>query len=74
MILFLCKIYQSNDDFVVAPEKLIQQRTILQQGRQVLQGLVKWVNLPIEDATWKDQTFLIASFKVSNLLGYCYIL
>lgn len=28
----------------------------------MLQGLVKWVNFPIENATWEDQAFLYAQF------------
>lgn len=28
----------------------------------MLQGLVKWANFPIEDATWKDQALLSAQF------------
>lgn len=40
-----------NEELVVAPEQLLKVRTILRQGKRVLQGLVKWVNFPSEYAT-----------------------
>lgn len=52
----------SANNFVVAPESILQTRTILRNWQQVLQGLVNWVNLPIEDVTWEDQTFITAQF------------
>ncbi|KAG8634215.1 hypothetical protein MANES_17G019650v8 [Manihot esculenta] len=50
----------SHDQFLVTPEQLLKQRTILRNGQRVLQGLIKWINLPIEDATWEDKAFISA--------------
>lgn len=59
----------SNEKIAVGPKKLLNVRTILRQGKRVLQALVKWVNFPLEYAAWEDQTFLAAQFQILNLLG-----
>lgn len=58
-----------SNEIAVGPKKLLNVRTILRQGKRVLQALVKWVNFPLEYAAWEDQTFLAAQFQILNLLG-----
>lgn len=41
---------------------MLQTRTILRGNDHVAQGLIKWVNLPPEDATWEDNDFIEAQF------------
>ncbi|XP_058003647.1 uncharacterized protein LOC131180062 [Hevea brasiliensis] len=40
-----------DDTVIVAPEKVLQIRIITRHDQQVLQGLIKWMNLPEEEAT-----------------------
>lgn len=43
------------DETVVAPEHILQARTVSWNGHLVLQWLIKWSNLALEDATLEDQ-------------------
>lgn len=52
----------SSDNFVVAPKSILQTKTILRNGQRVQQDLIKWVNLPLEETTWEDQTFISSQF------------
>ena len=36
------------------PERVLQQRTITNGTHSILQGLIKWSNLPMPLATWED--------------------
>lgn len=45
------KVGTLDDDFTVAPEKVLKVRTILRGVEHVEQGLIKWYNLSPNDAT-----------------------
>ncbi|KAG8637559.1 hypothetical protein MANES_15G135402v8, partial [Manihot esculenta] len=51
-----------NLPIMVAPESILKPRTILRNDQRVQQGLIKWVNLSLEDATWEDRTSISAQF------------
>lgn len=44
----------SNDDHPILPEAVIGRRSIEREGTQISQVLIKWMELPEEDATWFD--------------------
>ncbi|KAG8642119.1 hypothetical protein MANES_12G056360v8 [Manihot esculenta] len=50
------------DQMIIAPEKVLHTRVITRDGQQTPQGLIKWVNMPEEAATWEDRTFISAHF------------
>lgn len=50
------------DEVLVAPDQVLDTRTISRVGQLISQALIKWANLPIEDATWEDQAFMATQF------------
>ncbi|KAG8638122.1 hypothetical protein MANES_15G188210v8 [Manihot esculenta] len=56
-----------DDTFVVASEKVLRTRTVLRSTDYVIQGLIKWVNLSLEDATREDKTFIETQFPTHCL-------
>lgn len=49
------------------PEEILQHRTITKGQHQLSQCLVKWVGLPVSDATWEDTSLLQRQFPSLNL-------
>ncbi|KAG8661193.1 hypothetical protein MANES_02G218460v8 [Manihot esculenta] len=54
---------------IVVPESILQTRFIMRRTEQVEQVLIKWYNLPMEDATWENRTFITAQFLRLPFLG-----
>lgn len=50
------------DEVIIELEKVLKTRVIFRDGQQILQGLVQWSQLPAEDATWEDKSFILAQF------------
>lgn len=50
------------DTSTVLPERVKETRTVTTREQQVVQGLIKWLNLLEDDATWEDQSFITAQF------------
>jgi hypothetical protein len=42
----------------VAPEAILDCRLIPRNNEPVAQWLIQWVNMPKEQATWEDATFI----------------
>ncbi|GJZ19340.1 ty3-gypsy retrotransposon protein [Tanacetum coccineum] len=42
---------------ILLPDRVVDSRTILQNGRSIQQVLVQWQNQPIIDATWENLEF-----------------
>ncbi|XP_027099141.1 uncharacterized protein [Coffea arabica] len=68
----------SDGHLKVAPEVVLDTRTITRGRQKVAQVLVKWLNLSKEDVTWEDVTVIRSQFpefllNPSDLRGgYCY--
>lgn len=58
-----------DDQIIVAPEKVLQTRTISRESVPIPQGLIKWCNLPEEDATWKTKPLSLLNFLTYPFLG-----
>ena len=43
---------------ILEPEKLSETRTKQLRNRVITEYLIKWKNLPIEDSTWEDESFI----------------
>ena len=43
---------------ILEPEALMETRTRQLRNRSILEYLIKWKNLPIEDSTWEDENFI----------------
>ena len=43
---------------VLEPEAVTETRTRQLRNRSILEYLIKWKNLPIEDSTWEDENFI----------------
>lgn len=52
---------------ILEPEAVIDTRWLKRGGKMLEQSLVRWKNLPIEDATWDDTTMLHQQFPNLNL-------
>ncbi|KAG8639537.1 hypothetical protein MANES_14G153850v8 [Manihot esculenta] len=52
----------SEDYVTIMPEAVLKTRSILRNGKRFQQGLIKWCNLPLEEATWEDQHFIFKQF------------
>lgn len=50
------------DSVMVVPETVLQTRVVERGGQQILQGLIKWQNMPEDEATWEDQAFILSQF------------
>lgn len=67
------------DSVTIMPEAIL--KTLSRNGKTFQQGLIKWCNLPLEEATWEDQHFIFKQFPEfrsswgleESLRGYCYI-
>ena len=44
------------------PSEVLQVRQIPRNNAPVVQWLIKWINLPTEDATWEDADFIKYTF------------
>ncbi|KAH0737545.1 hypothetical protein KY290_036250 [Solanum tuberosum] len=51
----------------LTPEAVLKTRDVTKGAHKVPQCLVKWVGLPIEDATWEDSYTLLQQFSHLNL-------
>jgi len=51
----------------LTPEAVLKTRDVTKGAHKVPQCLVKWVGLPIEDATWEDSYTLLQQFPHLNL-------
>lgn len=49
-------------EMLITREKILATRKITSGQETVLQGLVKWLNLSVEDATWEDKDLILAQF------------
>ena len=43
---------------ILEPEAVTKTRNRQLQNRSILEYLTKWKNLPIEDSTWEDESFI----------------
>jgi hypothetical protein len=48
-------------------EKILQKRSVTKGTHSILQGLVKWSNLPVSLATWEDLEFLQQQFPCATI-------
>lgn len=55
-------VVNEDAEIVACPEAVLSQRILLRKGRQILQVLIRWLNLQPEDATWEDASFIRAQF------------
>ncbi|XP_073363301.1 uncharacterized protein [Aegilops tauschii subsp. strangulata] len=44
------------------PAEVLQVRQVPRHNAPVVQWLIKWINLPVEDATWEDADFIKYTF------------
>jgi len=56
-----------SSSLMLSPESILDSRTITKGAHQVLQFLIKWQGLPLEDATWEDSHSLRQRFPDLNL-------
>lgn len=51
------------EDFVdIMPKAVLKSKRLLREGRQIPQGVIKWSNLPQEETTREDQSFILKQF------------
>ena len=43
---------------ILEPEKIFETRTKQLRNRVITEYLIKWKNLPVEDSTWEDESFI----------------
>ena len=43
---------------ILEPEEITEIRTRQLQNRSIPKYLIKWKNLPAEDSTWEDESFI----------------
>ena len=43
---------------IVEPKEITEVRSRNLRNRSISEYLIKWKNLPIEDSTWKDESFI----------------
>ncbi|WMV47788.1 hypothetical protein MTR67_041173 [Solanum verrucosum] len=60
-------LLDQTSSLTLTPDDILRTRTISRGAHQVHQCLVKWVGLPIEDATWEDYSNLLKQFPHLNL-------
>ncbi|KAG8661120.1 hypothetical protein MANES_02G212292v8 [Manihot esculenta] len=56
-------------EMLITREKILATRKITSRQETVLQGLVKWLNLSVEDATWEDKDLILVNFQNFYILG-----
>jgi hypothetical protein len=39
---------------ILEPKKVIDQHSISLRNRTIMENLIKWKNMPLEEATWKN--------------------
>ncbi len=44
--------------FILEPEAIIETRIKQLRNRAITEYLIQWKNLPLEDATWEDESFI----------------
>jgi hypothetical protein len=44
--------------FILEPEKISETRTKQLINRVIIEYLIKWKNLSVEDSTWEDESFI----------------
>jgi transposase InsO family protein len=57
----------SEDVLWSVPERILQHRSITKGTHSILQGLIKWSNLPISLATWEDLEYLRQQFPRASV-------
>ncbi|KAF7801851.1 Transposon Ty3-G Gag-Pol polyprotein [Senna tora] len=68
-----CAIFPIPDDFAIVasyhsqPERIVAQRVSHQGHNEVLEVLVKWQNVPREEATWEEWQMLVEAFPFMDL-------
>ncbi|CAH9130821.1 unnamed protein product [Cuscuta epithymum] len=53
---------RENGLLLLRPEEVLSTRPVQRGSRQVIEVLIKWENLPMEEATWEEYDQLRASF------------
>ena len=44
--------------FILEPEPVIETRIKQLQNQAITEYLIQWKKLPVEDATWEDESFI----------------
>lgn len=57
----------AEDGPILQPERVLKTHTILRGQTQVPQVLIKWVNIPEEEATWESAEQIQHGFPTFNL-------
>lgn len=60
-------LLDQTSSLTLTPDDILRTRTISKGAHQVHQCLVKWVGLPIKDATWEDSSNHLKQFPHLNL-------
>jgi len=51
-------LVDKNGNIKVAPETILERRLIPRNNEPVVQWLIKWINLSVQEATWEDADFI----------------
>jgi hypothetical protein len=55
-------LIDSDGNIQMHPAEVLQRRLIPRNNEPVVQWLIKWINLPVEAATWEDANFIKKAF------------
>jgi len=69
-------LVDKNGNIKVAPETILERRLIPRNNEPVVQWLIKWINLSVQEATWEDADFIRRIFpslrtRISRGGGHC---
>ena len=51
---------------ILEPEKISKTRTKQLRNRVITEYLVKWKNLPVQDSTWEDESFIFKNLQLTR--------
>ena len=51
-------VVTSDPEIILEPEEIIDTRIRQLRNRSISEYLIKWKNLPAEDSTWEDASFI----------------
>lgn len=51
-----------DEDVVVGQERILQTRIVTKDGLQILQRLIKWLNLSLQESNLGESIFILAQF------------